>query len=43
VARQILRSYEAPADGIPTEHVPTRREAAVRKFAEILEAASVEG
>jgi acyl-CoA dehydrogenase len=43
VARQVLRSYEAPADGIPSEHVPTRREAAVRKFAEILEAASVEG
>jgi acyl-CoA dehydrogenase len=43
VARQILRTYEAPADGIPSEHVPTRREAAVRKFAEVLEAASVEG
>jgi acyl-CoA dehydrogenase len=43
VARQILRRYEAPADGIPTEHVPTRREAAVQKFAEILEAASIEG
>jgi acyl-CoA dehydrogenase len=43
VARQILRTYEAPADDTPTEHVPTRREAAVRKFAEILDAASVEG
>ena len=30
VARQILRGYEAPADGVPTEHVPTRREAARR-------------
>ena len=28
VARQILRGYEAPADGIPTEHLPTRRERA---------------
>ena len=28
VARQILRGYEAPPDGVPTEHVPTRREAA---------------
>lgn len=37
VARQILRGYEAPADGVPTEHVPRRREAAQRKFAELLE------
>ena len=26
VARHILRAYEPPADGIPTEHVPTRRD-----------------
>jgi acyl-CoA dehydrogenase len=38
VARQILRGYEAPADGVPSEHVPARREAAQRKFAEVLEA-----
>jgi acyl-CoA dehydrogenase len=38
VARQILRGYEAPADGMPTELVPARREAARRKFAEVLEA-----
>jgi len=38
VARQILRGYEAPADGIPSEHIPTRRDAARQKFAEILEA-----
>jgi acyl-CoA dehydrogenase len=38
VARQILRGYEPPADGIPTEHVPRRREAAQRKFADLLEA-----
>jgi acyl-CoA dehydrogenase len=38
VARQILGGYEPPADGIPTEHVPTRREAAREKFAHLLEA-----
>jgi acyl-CoA dehydrogenase len=38
VARRILRGYEAPQDGVPTEHVPTRHEAARRRFADILEA-----
>jgi acyl-CoA dehydrogenase len=38
VARQILRGYEPPSDGVPSEHVPTRREAARRRFADILEA-----
>src|ERR671916_734590 len=38
VARQILRGYTAPADGIPTEHVPTRRDAARARFADLLEA-----
>jgi acyl-CoA dehydrogenase len=38
VARKILRGYEPPADGVPTELVPARREAARRKFADILEA-----
>ncbi|MFL5819713.1 MAG: acyl-CoA dehydrogenase family protein [Solirubrobacteraceae bacterium] len=38
VARSILRGYEAPADGVPSEHVPTRREAARAKFAHLLEA-----
>jgi len=37
VARQILRGYEAPADGVPTDHIPTRREEAQRRFAHILE------
>jgi acyl-CoA dehydrogenase len=37
VARQILRGYEPPADGVPTEHLPTRRAAAREKFAELLE------
>ena len=38
VARRILRGYEAPADGVPSEHVPTRREAARERFADLLEA-----
>ena len=38
VARQILRGYEAPPDGVPSEHVPTRREAARERFADLLEA-----
>jgi acyl-CoA dehydrogenase len=39
VARQILDAYEAPEDGLPTEYVPKRREAAERKLADILAAA----
>jgi acyl-CoA dehydrogenase len=38
VARQILRGYEAPPDGVPSEHIPTRRDAARRRFADLLEA-----
>jgi acyl-CoA dehydrogenase len=38
VARQVLRGYEAPADGVPSEHIPTRREAARERFADLLEA-----
>jgi acyl-CoA dehydrogenase len=41
VARQILRAYDAPEDELPTEYVPARREAARRKFADVLEAAAV--
>jgi acyl-CoA dehydrogenase len=37
-ARQILRGYEAPADEVPTEHIPTRRREAQEKFAWLLEA-----
>jgi acyl-CoA dehydrogenase len=37
VARQVLRGYEPPADGVPTQHVPTRREHARQQFAELLE------
>ncbi|MBI5104918.1 MAG: acyl-CoA dehydrogenase family protein [Solirubrobacterales bacterium] len=38
VARQVLRGYAPPPDLVPSEHVPTRRAAARRKFAEVLEA-----
>src|SRR5207248_7425278 len=38
VARQVLRGYSAPEDGTPSEHIPTRREAARRRFANLLEA-----
>jgi acyl-CoA dehydrogenase len=40
VARQILSGYRAPEGVWPSEHIPTRREAARRKFAELLEAAT---
>ena len=38
VARQILKGYQAVE--VPTGHVPTRREAAQRKFAALLEDAT---
>ena len=38
VARQILSGYQPPKGLWPTEHIPTRREAAQRKFAALLEA-----
>jgi hypothetical protein len=37
VARQVLRGYEPPPDGIPSQHVPTRRGAARQQFAGLLE------
>lgn len=37
VAKLILRRYEAPADRIPTEHVPTRRRAAQERYADLLD------
>jgi acyl-CoA dehydrogenase len=36
VARQILKNYRA--SDVPTEHIPTRREAALQQFSEHLEA-----
>jgi len=40
VARQVLRGYEPPADEVPSEFIPARREAARRQFADWLEAAT---
>ena len=36
IARQMLKSYQ-PVEGLPSEHVPTRRAAALEKFAEIFD------
>lgn len=36
IARKTLKDY-APAEGWPTEHIPTRRQAAQSKFAHLLE------
>ena len=36
VARQLLKNYRAHE--VPSEHVPTRREAARERFADLLEA-----
>ena len=38
VARQILRGYTAPEGGVPSEHIPVRREQARARFADLLEA-----
>jgi acyl-CoA dehydrogenase len=37
VARQVLRGYEAPPDGVPSEDIPARRQAARLRFAEMLD------
>jgi len=42
VARRVLREVTPPADGIPTNHIPTRRLAAEKKFAHILDAVPAE-
>ena len=38
VARQVLRGFQAPADDVPSEFIPARREAARRQFADLLDA-----
>jgi acyl-CoA dehydrogenase len=38
VARQVLNGYAPPADGVPTEHLPTRRRQARERFSHLLEA-----
>jgi acyl-CoA dehydrogenase len=40
VARRIMRGVQPPAGGVPSEHVPTRREAARERFAELLDLAT---
>ena len=40
VARHVLRAYEPPTDGLPSEYVPRRRELARERFAELLELAT---
>jgi acyl-CoA dehydrogenase len=40
VARYILKDYQRPEGWLPTEHVPSRREAARQKFADLLENAT---
>lgn len=40
VARRILGEYRRPQGWLPPEHIPTRREAARRKFAALLEQAT---
>jgi acyl-CoA dehydrogenase len=42
IARQVLKGVEPHEGPWPSEHVPTRREAARRKFAQYLDAATVE-
>jgi acyl-CoA dehydrogenase len=37
VARQVLRGYEPPADEVPSEFIPARRQAARQQFAELLD------
>jgi acyl-CoA dehydrogenase len=41
VARQVLKRYGRVE--VPSEHVPTRREAAQRKFADLLDDVALEG
>jgi acyl-CoA dehydrogenase len=42
VARHVLRAYVAPDDGVPSEHIPKRREEALRKYADVLAPAGVD-
>src|SRR5205823_4530046 len=37
IARQILKGYQAPEDGVPTEYVPARRETALLTFAALVD------
>jgi acyl-CoA dehydrogenase len=37
VSRLVLRDYTVPESGLPTEYIPTRRDAALERFAAVLE------
>src|SRR5262245_5540748 len=37
VARQVLREYQATTDLFPTQHLPKLREAAIRKYAQVID------
>ncbi len=37
VARRVLAGYQPPADGVPSEHLPTRREQSRERFRHLLE------
>ena len=36
-SRHLLRGYAPPPDEVPSEHLPTRREQARERFADLLE------
>ena len=40
VARHVLGHYSPPAGGVPSEHLPTRREASRERFRHLLELAT---
>jgi acyl-CoA dehydrogenase len=40
IARQTLKKYAA-VEGVPSEHVPTRRTAAIEKFAHLVDIATL--
>ena len=42
IARQILKGYETPKDGVPSEYMPARREQARQKFAALLDALALD-
>jgi acyl-CoA dehydrogenase len=42
IARQILKGYQAPEDGVPTEYVPARRQQALLKFAGLIDALTLD-
>jgi acyl-CoA dehydrogenase len=43
VARRVLAGYSPPPDGVPSEYIPTRRAEGLKRFAELLDVAAIEG